>query len=343
MNDYLWDRSGPPDPDVERLESLLGRLRSTPPVPALPTNQSGRPALAGTAWTLRSVLPTLAAAASIALMLGLTWRSIGNTTSWEVARLDGRPRIGSTALAGTGRIAVGQTLITDDNSRARVDVSTIGQVTIDPNSRMTLVETRDAHHQLALERGTLHATISAPPGQFIVDTPSARATDLGCAYTLHVDEDGSGIIGVTAGWVAFERDGVESFVPAGASCRTDPKRGLGTPRYDNESQAYRDALDEFDYGDPARRHEALQRVLQYGGNGDAITLWHLIPRVDPADRGAVVDALADQAPMPDGVTREAVLKADKAALDRWWDALGLGDTAWWRTWRRPMNSVMPER
>jgi ferric-dicitrate binding protein FerR (iron transport regulator) len=342
-DEYLWDRSGPPDPDVQRLESLLGRLRSTPPVPALPANQSGRPASAGPAWTLRSVLPTLAAAASIALMLGLTWRSIGNTASWDVARLDGRPRIGSATLAGTGRIAVGQTLITDGNSRARVDVSTIGQVTIDPNSRMTLVETRDAHHQLALERGTLHATISAPPGQFIVDTPAARATDLGCAYTLHVDEDGSGIIGVTAGWVAFERDGVESFVPAGASCRTDPKRGLGTPRYDNESQSYRDALDEFDYGDPARRHEALQHVLQYGGNGDAITLWHLIPRVDPADRGAVVDALADQASMPDGVTRDAVMKADKAALDKWWDALGLGDTEWWRTWRRPMNTVMPGR
>jgi len=32
-NDYLWDRSGPPDPDVERLERMLGRLRTTPPVP----------------------------------------------------------------------------------------------------------------------------------------------------------------------------------------------------------------------------------------------------------------------------------------------------------------------
>jgi len=340
-DDYLWDRSGPPDPEVERLESMLGRLRSTPPVPdvskiRLKTDPP-------TAWTVRSVAPMLAAAAAIVLMIGLTWRSTRSTASWEVARLDGQPRIGSAALAGTGRIAVGQTLVTDAASRARVNVSLIGEVTVDPNSRMKLVETRDAHHQLALERGTLHATISAPPGQFIVDTPSARATDLGCAYTLHVDEDGSGIISVTAGWVAFERNGVESFVPAGASCRTDPKRGLGTPRYDNESQAYRDALDDFDYGDPARRHEALQRVLQYGGNGDAITLWHLIPRVDPADRGAVVDALADQAPMPGGVTRDAVLKADRAALDRWWDALGLGDTAWWRTWRRPMNAVMPQR
>ena len=345
-DDYLWDRSGPPDPDVERLESMLGRLRSTPPLPQLPTMPEVRLKADATTisnWSIRAVVPMLAAAAVIVLMIGQTWRSTRNIASWEVARLDGQPRIGSAALAGTGRIAVGQTLVTDAASRARVNVSLIGEVTVDPNSRMKLVDTRDAHHQLALERGTLHATISAPPGQFIVDTPSARATDLGCAYTLHVDEDGTGTISVTAGWVAFERNGVESFVPAGASCRTDPKRGLGTPRFDNQSQAYRDALDDFDYGDPARRHEALQRVLQNGGNGDAVTLWHLIPRVDVADRAAVVDALADQAPMPNGVTREAVLKADRAALDRWWDALGLGDTAWWRTWRRPMNAVMPQR
>ena len=57
----------------------------------------------------------------------------------------------------------------------------------------------------------------------------------------------------------------------------------------------------------------------------------------------MVDALADQAAMPAGVTRDAVMRADKAALDQWWDALGLGDTAWWRSWRNPMNAVMPAR
>ena len=338
--DYLWDRSGPPDPDVERVESLLGRLRSEPPVPRLPPLPASRPA---SVRTIRYLAPLLAAAAVIFLMIGQTWRTTHGAASWHVARLDGRPRIGTTALGSTGRIGVGQTLVTDAASRARIEVSSIGEVTIEPNSRMTLVDTRDAHHQLALDRGTLRASITAPPGQFIVDTPSARATDLGCAYTLHVDEDGTGIIGVTAGWVAFERNGIESFVPAGASCRTDPTRGLGTPRYDDESQEYRDALDDFDFGDPARRREALQRVLQHSGHGDAVTLWHLIPRVDPADRAAVVDALADQAPMPDGVTRESALDADRAALDRWWDALGLGETAWWRTWRRPVNAVVPQR
>ena len=35
-DDYLFDGSGTPDPDVERLERLLGRLRTTQPAPQLP-------------------------------------------------------------------------------------------------------------------------------------------------------------------------------------------------------------------------------------------------------------------------------------------------------------------
>ena len=27
-DEYLWDRSGPPDPEIERLEGLLGRLQA---------------------------------------------------------------------------------------------------------------------------------------------------------------------------------------------------------------------------------------------------------------------------------------------------------------------------
>lgn len=35
-DDYLWDGSGEADPDVERLENLLGRYRSERPAPAMP-------------------------------------------------------------------------------------------------------------------------------------------------------------------------------------------------------------------------------------------------------------------------------------------------------------------
>ena len=61
-----------------------------------------------------------------------------------------------------------------------------------------------------------------------------------------MNDDGSGLLSVEAGWVAFEERGRESFVPAGASSRTDRISGPGTPRYDDTEQEFRDALDGVD-------------------------------------------------------------------------------------------------
>jgi hypothetical protein len=179
--------------------------------------------------------------------------------------------------------------------------------------------------------------ITAPPGQFVVNTPSATATDLGCIYSLHVDEDGSGMLSVELGWVAFEEHGRESFVPAGASSRTDRINGPGTPRYDDTDREFREAIDDIDRSsNHARKTAALRYVLAHARGRDAMTLWHLIPRVSAQDRTAVVDALAARVPMPVAVTRDAVLRLDRAALDQWWDALGLDEASWWRKWKRPV-------
>jgi hypothetical protein len=142
---------------------------------------------------------------------------------------------------------------------------------------------------------------------------------------------------VEAGWVAFEERGRESFVPSGASSRTDRVNGPGTPRYDDTAQAFRDALDEIDNGrDAARKAAALRAVLERARGRDAMTLWHLIPRVAAADRASVVDALSSRVPAPAGVSRDAVLRLDKAALDQWWDTLGLNEASWWRKWKQPL-------
>ncbi len=282
----------------------------------------------------------LALAATIALMVASTYRAANvPVASWEVAQIDGRPRIEtashSALLNGTGRLAVGQTLATDSQSRARLDVSTIGQVTIDPDTRVRLVGTREGRHELALVRGTLHAFITAPPGQFIVNTSSSTAIDLGCVYTLHVDEDGTGLLSVTAGWVAFEYKGRESFVPAGASSRTDPEFGPGTPRYDDADDTFKNALERFDYDrSGTARSAGLAYVLEHARDKDTMTLWHLIARTTGEDRNAVVTALDKRAPMPIGVTRDAIEHLDRSALDLWWNALGLDDATWWRKWKR---------
>ena len=338
-DDYLVDGTGAPDPEVVRLERLLGRLRSTTQPPVLVRLKPDRRLY----LSPRFFAPALATAAAVILMVGLIWKPLRpesvadgdpNRSSWGVAVIVGRPRVDASVLTGDGRIAVGQTLTTDARSRATIEVSDIGHVTVDEQTRIRLIDSRDGHHRLALDRGTLHAAIAAPPGQFVVSTPSATATDLGCVYSLHVNDDGSGLLSVEAGWVAFEERGRESFVPAGASSRTDRVNGPGTPRYDDTEPAFRDAIDEVDNGHDARRKEtSLRYVLDRARQRDAMTLWHLIPRVSADDRAAVVDALNARVPMPPAVSRDALLLLDRASLDQWWDALGLDQASWWRKWK----------
>src|SRR5207248_1979033 len=82
----------------------------------------------------------------------------------------------------------GAWLETDARSRAKVRVADIGWVDVEPRTRVRLVRASAAEHRLELSRGVLHAAVTAVPRLFVVDTPSAVAVDLGCAYTLEVDE-----------------------------------------------------------------------------------------------------------------------------------------------------------
>jgi hypothetical protein len=235
--------------------------------------------------------------------------------TWEVARLAGTPTIGANQLEGSGRLAVGEWLETDSSSRAKINVADIGQVDIGPNSRVRLVGTRSTEHRLALQRGRLHAFINAPPRLFIVETPSATAIDLGCSYTLEVDDAGRSILHVTSGWVALERRGRESIVPAGAICVTQPGKGPGTPYFDDASARFRDALTRLDFQNGGAK--ALSVVLAESREYDTLTLWHLLSRVNGAERNRVYERMASLITPPQGVTREGVLRLDKGMLDLW--------------------------
>lgn len=272
----------------------------------------------------------------LVLSLGGVWLYLRlSPSAWDVKMLEGYAKVGSQRIGEQGKLAVGQYLETDHASRAQISVGKIGQVEVAPNTRLRLDETRPNDHRLTLERGKLSALIVAPPRAFSVATPSAVAVDLGCAYTLEVDDSGAGFLRVTFGWVAFEVAGRESFIPRYAACRTQPGTGPGTPYYENASAAFRDALYKLDFEKLSieERNTALTTVLAEARKDDALTLWHLLTRVTDAERGRVYEALAALVPPPNGITREGVLRGDQRMLDRWWDELGLSDTSWWRKWK----------
>jgi len=251
--------------------------------------------------------------------------------AWRVKRLNGAPTVGTERISNNGELAVGEWLETDGNSRAQIAVSSIGSVDIDENTRVRLLETQPTEHRLELARGKMSAHIWAPPRLFFVNTPSAVAADLGCAYTLEVDDQGSSLLRVTSGWVALELENRESIVPAGAACETRPSLGPGTPYFEDCAAGFKDALKKVDFDpDAAARSLALKTMLDQARPRDTLTLWHLLSRVEGEDRARVYDKMAALFPPPAGVTREGVLALNQQMLDAWRDAM---ETTWMGIWK----------
>jgi hypothetical protein len=358
-DDYLWDKSGDPDPEVERLEQKLGALRykerpfeapagdalspARPKELARPTELSER-ARSRRSGTIVRVVLALAAALSVGGLWAVTrggeglreaarpvaafsldWKKAaeGLREGFEVERLAGAPVIGTGRIEGKGKLGTGEWLETDQASKARIAIADIGQVDVSANTRVRLVATGPAEHRLDLAHGMIHAKVDAPPRLFVVGTPAATAVDLGCAYSLEVDEAGRGELRVTSGWVALEAPGRASLVPAGAMCMTKPGVGPGTPFFEDATAALKGALSaiDFDEGIGQSAAEALRVVLKEARSRDSLTLWHLLFRVAESERRDVYARLRSLAPPPDGVGEREVIGLDEPKLNLWREEL----------------------
>ena len=351
---YLWNGSGEPDPEIQQLEALLGRFQHDRRTPVFPEIvPQGRWKFFPTRMRLLPmVVATAAGVAAIVFATLLMFHSSPAPVAvagWNVSRVSGTPRIGPNVVSGkeTSRLGVGQVLETDHQSRASLRAEDVGQIDVEASTRLRLLTMETGLKRVALDRGTIHTYIWAAPGQFVVDTPSAMTVDLGCAYTLHVDDSGAGLVRTSLGWVGFKLNGRESFIPAGAACATRPKVGPGTPYFEDVSSKFRAALERFDFEESGqqKRAEDLAMILGESRKRDALTLWHLLARVEPSQRALVYDRLSELVPAPAGVTKEGILRLDRPMLDRWWNELGFDNISVWRHWERSWegSTPVPER
>ena len=291
--DYLWDGSGEPDPEVVRLESLLAPL-------AAPRNGAGAAAAPDRARAPRDAVGRARA---------VRGRGAAARRGGRLVRVrDGPQRMvrpEPRGSAGRGRIAAARRPgrrragWKDGPPPRRRVAGHRRRVARADCRRPDRPRGRGAEHADAARRGARAraspvarraARSTRESGRrrrfFYVNTPSAVAIDLGCEYTLQVDDAGAGVIRVTTGWVEFENDGRESFMPEGAMCATRPGVGPGTPRYEDAPSGYGEALTilDFERPDDSRRAAALDLVLSTARRRDALTLWHLLSRGTPAER-----------------------------------------------------------
>jgi len=275
-DDYLFDKTGDPDPDVVRLENALAPLRYT--------KKKQRPP--------RRIWPALALAAGVLIFFYLR-STKPHEDALAVTRIDGSPRIASRTVHGRDALDVGAWLETDGTSRADIELAKIGHVEVRPGSRLKLANVSPSEQRLELERGAIEAKVIAPPRLFVVDTPSGRATDLGCEYRLEIVPAGGSLLHVKRGAVELAGNGREAWVPATAACETRAGRGPGCPWFEDASPALVAAIHRIDFETPLA--DDLATVLDNARARDTLTLWHLGGRAAGADRARIFGRIRELA------------------------------------------------
>src|SRR4051812_18057185 len=199
------------EPPIELWPSIRGRLKSR-----RPETEDRRPEKHTARSGLRSPVPGLRVAALLTL-LAISAAALALTrhgaATWRVASGAGAERV----------MHAGDALESSD--RSRIAVGRIGTMDVAPGTSLRVLKTGITDQRVAVARGTIHASISAPPRVFVVETPSGTAVDLGCEYTLEVQPSGTRLE-VTAGWVEFTFRNVRSLVPAGMTAFS-AREGIG--------------------------------------------------------------------------------------------------------------------
>ena len=330
-DDYLWDRSGPVDPEVARLERLLagqGLAGAT-------TRRRPRTLRRRRGWRVALAAAAVLAVCALGLRMwfqqrlhwepGAPWQVVAQTGD---VRIDGRAQQAA-ALPLQGTLETGAKAVT------RLRAAGIGEVAIGQGSRVRLVETRTGRHRVQLEQGSLWARVWAPPGQFGVGIAGADVIDLGCEFLLEVDANGNGSLSVLSGWVQVDNLRREVLVPQGTRVAVHGDGAAGTPHAHSASPDFIAALDQIDARDGAvdPGGDEVRRLLSASRSQDAISLLVLLRDYPKLADGPMFERLVELLPGAPVATREAWHADRMAVLNAWWEALPYPRVKrWWTQW-----------
>ena len=238
---------------------------------------------------------------------------------WVVSSLKGTPKIHDKKIKIIDTLKIGEWLITDDSSKALLSVAHIGNIILEPGTKLKVIKSDSSEHRILLDYGTINANINAKPRSFIVDTKSAEAVDLGCEYTFSVDYKGNGMLFVKSGMVELKSSGRNSLVSAGNFCITKAGFGPGTPYSKYSSSKFRKSLLELDFKEV--NDKALKDMLKNSKKTDVMTLVQILPKVKEKNKAMVLAKLTSFIPPERKIYADSIPKLDMTDLNDWIEKL----------------------
>ncbi|HEX2788527.1 MAG TPA: hypothetical protein VHP32_11570 [Ignavibacteria bacterium] len=239
---------------------------------------------------------------------------------WHVTKVKGAPVIndGAKSIASFDSLKAGDWIETDDSSKAIITIAGLGEITVEPKSKVKILNSEKGEHKVLLEYGTINTNFSQKSEKFSIETKNSIAWDnnpKGTAYTFSVDNKGDGMILVKDGSVLLESRGKESVVPAGKICLVQASVGPGTPFSVNASAEFRNALYTYDF-EPGNTN-AIYNVINTANNSDMISLINLIPRVNDDMKEQIYSKVSGVVAPPTYIIKDSLRYFDCEKLGEW--------------------------
>lgn len=334
--DALWNPDLVGDPELQRLEELLGTYRHESTAKEYQLWRHDAVAFGGrdgrgadrtvspeqrSPWWRSTVWVALAAG-----LLGvLTWRVVGSgpvnePNSAGDTGLEGSFARGSfwvdSSREGAKTLRVGDEVVAG-NQDLVIEVAELGEVTLTPGTRLRVEEDEEALSSLFLEEGTVVASILAEPRTFQIGTPAGLTVDLGCVYSVSVREDGIADLHVREGRVSFETEGRTVTVPQGARCQSIPGRGPSAPVFTDVEPEFEALVRRIESADPPNSSD-LKALRSLARRKDTLTLYHMLRNEGRlAVRQAAYNGLKKFIHDPVGRSEQDALNRDPETLEEW--------------------------
>jgi hypothetical protein len=258
------------------------------------------------------------ASAIFIVLIGLLYYFFFRETPWQAAKIKGDPSIGNSRFSGNANLYSNKLLSTDGNSAASLKIPGIGTVEVESNSLLK----RTGEFQFELEHGTIKAVKKGAQDFLIIKVPSAEIKDfnLGGECNLTVSTDGNSLLKVQEGWMRITNINRESIVTPNYQCEIRKGVGPGIPYSFSASPEFIKAINAFSLnGDET----AVPAILSQATKEDAVSLWHLLQKVDPGDKEKVLAVLTGFVNPPEGASKEEILKLNRPVLLQWLEEIVL--------------------
>jgi len=237
-----------------------------------------------------------------------------STETWKAYSSSGNPLLNNVAFTSFVDINPGDLINTDNISTVIVEIPDVGTIKLLNGTSFKRLKKNNScellYGSVSIKAKGIKRNLNVVIPEAIVENFNSTAK-----YSIRTDTRGNTDIELEAGWLRIISGNNQIIFPGHYFLKILRGSGASIPYYSGSEFELIALLEEYLFG--GKRGTTLNRILASSTEKENITLWNLIRRVTPEQKGAVYDKLYELVPHPDNIAKKEILNLDQDALQGW--------------------------